>query len=241
MKKLMTLMLMMALAIMATGCVQVHMDTEIEKDGSGTMEMTMSLSKVVSDVLKEEAADDDLAEIGDLMKMEKKEIEEKIKGHDVKIKKFKKSIVNERETLEMAFEFKSLEGLSYALNQTQGEGSEGMAIVDLGDGNYALKSYEYNWPAQAEEEEEEEEEEMNPEDMQKQMELMGKLMGAMGELEFSMKITVPGDIVESNAPVVEGRTSIWNINSSNMMTAGGDMEPNIVFSGKGLKIKDLKK
>ncbi len=62
----------------------------------------------------------------------------------------------------------------------------------------------------------------------------------MGELDISMKMTVPGDIIESNAPTVEGRTSIWNIDSSNMMSGNTDMEPNIVFSGKGLKIKAVK-
>ena len=77
--------------------------------------------------------------------------------------------------------------------------------------------------------------------MQKQMQVMGTLMGAMAELDVSLKITVPGDIIESNAPVQEGRTSIWAINSSNMMTAGQDMEPVITFSGKGLKIKNALK
>ena len=51
--------------------------------------------------------------------------------------------------------------------------------------------------------------EADPEQMQKQMELMGKLMASISELDVSMKITVPGEIVESNAPTVEGNTSIW--------------------------------
>ena len=81
--------------------------------------------------------------------------------------------------------------------------------------------------------------EMDPAQMGKQMELMGKLMGAMSELDVRMSITVPGDIIATNAPAREGRTSVWTINSSNMMTAGMDMEPEITFSGKGLKIKDV--
>jgi len=56
-------------------------------------------------------------------------------------------------------------------------------------------------------------------------------------MDVRLEITVPGDIVSSNAPQTEGRTSIWSINSSNMMTAGQNTEPEIVFSGKGLKIK----
>ncbi len=249
MKNLLKMFLLVAVAALMTGCVQMHMDTEIKKDGSGTMEMTMSLSQVLSEVLAEGGAEDDLEDLGKIMKMSEKEIKEKIKGHDIKLKKFSNKKVDGKETVHMVIEFKDLEGMSYAMSQIQGSGESegGMAIMDIGDGKYALRSYDYNWPVQepAEEEVEEEDpmdamESMDPEKMQKQMELMGKLMGAMGELDFSMKVTVPGDIIESNAPVVEGRTSTWSINASNMMTAGGDMEPDIVFSSKGLKMKALK-
>jgi hypothetical protein len=66
---------------------------------------------------------------------------------------------------------------------------------------------------------------------------MGTLMGAISELDISMKVTVPGDIVSTNAPAQEGRTSIWAVNAGNMMTMDQDMAPEIVFSAKGLKIK----
>ena len=52
-----------------------------------------------------------------------------------------------------------------------------------------------------------------------------------------MKITVPGDVIESNAPQVDGRTSVWKIDPTNMMEQQGELEPVITFSGKGLKIK----
>jgi hypothetical protein len=72
--------------------------------------------------------------------------------------------------------------------------------------------------------------------MQKSMEIMGKLMASASQLDVAMRITVPGEVVSNNAMRQEGNTLIWEINSSNMMTAGGGMEPEIVFSGKGLKI-----
>ena len=59
----------------------------------------------------------------------------------------------------------------------------------------------------------------------------------MSDLDILMKITVPGDVIESNAPQVDGRTSIWKIDSSNMMEQQGELEPVITFSGKGVKIK----
>ena len=83
------------------------------------------------------------------------------------------------------------------------------------------------WYEKEEEEEpedvSEEPAEMDPEMMGKQMELMGKLMSSLSELEVVMQITVPGDIVSSNAPIVEGRTSTWRIDQTNMMTAGTSM------------------
>jgi len=110
-----------------------------------------------------------------------------------------------------------------------------------------LKTHTYDWPDIAEEDTEVEVEmsmdsmaDLDFDKIQNQMELMGKMMGAISELEMKMKITVPGDIVESNAHQVEGRTSIWAIDSSNMTSEDGDMEPHIVFSSKCLKLKPQK-
>jgi hypothetical protein len=125
-----------------------------------------------------------------------------------------------------------------------GEAGDGMGIFDAGDGNYVLRSTSYDFPAEPAEEEEEEIEpdapaEQTPEQMQKQMALMGTLMSSLSELDVELRITVPGDVVSSNAPTVEGRTSIWSIDQSNMMQQDQDMDPEIVFSGKGLKLKPL--
>jgi hypothetical protein len=156
-------------------------------------------------------------------------------------------MVDGRETLNIILAFEDLKGLSFVMGRIMGEGGGGgMGIFDAGDGNLVLRQAEYDFPDESEAEEEEagaptpeDMQNMDPQKMQKQMEIMGKLMGAMAELDVSFKITVPGDIVSSNAPETEGRTSVWAINSSNMMTMDQDMDPEIVFSGKGLKIKPL--
>ena len=66
------------------------------------------------------------------------------------------------------------------------------------------------------------------------------LLKHVGELDVRRTITVPGEVISSNAREVEGRTSIWAINASNMMSQSQDMTPEIVFSGAGLKIKPVK-
>ncbi len=250
MKKLiLTLALSVLTSLLLTGCVQMHLDSEINKDGSGTASINMSLSQVVTESLDEISGMDPSQDmdLGALPDLTREELAKKVKSHGVKVKSFENGIVEGRQVLQVTFEFKDLEGFSYALKEVMGsEGdSAGMGIFKTAEGNFVLKSHDYDWPAKESAAAEASVEttpaapEMNSELMQKQMELAGKLMGAMAEMDISMKITVPGDIIESNAPTVEGRTSIWTIDSSNMMSQDTDMEPNIVFSSKGLKIKPL--
>jgi hypothetical protein len=240
------LFLVAGLVAMMAGCVQMDMNYDIKKDGSGTLVMSMALSDVVYEAIAIQAGDDDLAILGSVMDMDKKAMEKAIKGHGVKVKKLEKKDIDGRETTIIALDFESLEGLSFALNALGMGGGGGTAIVDAGEGNYAYRPYEYAFPEEDDAGEEEDEdlmggmEDMDMETMEKQMEIMGKMRMAMGELDISMEITVPGDIVTSNAPIVEGRTSIWKINATSMMSGETDMEPNIVFSSKGLKLEPMK-
>ena len=246
-------LLVAAAALTLSGCIQMHSATTIEKDGSGTASFQLSFSQGVSEALKEmQTMDMDMGsdmEMPDFSKVDKEELEKAAKEHGVKITRFSRDPVDGRETLAVEMSFEDLKGLSFMMNRVMGEGSDngGFGIFDNGDGNFILMSATYEYPGQEAEAAEETVEtestsEMDPEMMGKQMELMGKLMASMSELSVHMEITVPGDIVKSNAPKVEGRTSIWTVDSTNMMSMQGesDMEPEIVFSAKGLKIKAQK-
>ncbi len=255
MKKLMLLAVTLLAALNLTACVNFQSQTNIKSDGSGVAQMSMSMSPSIQEALAEmkeldssQSEDMDFPLMDDL---QKDEIEKAAKGHGVKVKKFEKAMVDGRETLEIVMEFDDLKGLTYVMNRVMGEGGsgDGMGIFDAGDGNFVLRQTHYDFPDEPAAEEEVEEEpadatddmqNMDPAQMQKQMEIMGKLMGAMAELDVSFKITVPGEIVSTNAPLTEGKTSVWSINSGNMMTMDQDMEPEIVFSGKGLKLKPIK-
>ena len=269
MKKSFLLAACLAAALGLTGCVQLKSDTVIENDGSGTASVSFSLSPSMIGVLEEmQALDMDQNQDMDLPSFEdinREDLEKAAQGHGVEITKFEKTMTNEREQLDIVLAFKDLEGLSYVMGDLMGgETGNGMGIYETADGNLVLKKTQYDFPAEADDEdieddmdemaqlEEEDEyaaeeegagdeEAMTPEKAQKQMELMGKLMGSLSELDVKFTITVPGAIIESNAPTVEGNTSIWSMNSSNMMSMQGQtMDPVIKFSGKGLKIKALK-
>lgn len=250
-RRLMTLALAVLAVALFSGCVQLHSDTVIDKNGGGTATMTMSISEQTMDTLKqmqELDPDGDTSDMPDFDEMDEKEIKERLKGFDVKLTKFEKKTVDGRLTVTMEYKFDNMKGLSVAMGSFMGDSDgddNGLGIFDAGDGNLVLRPATYDLPSWDDEEEDAEVEEemsmneMDPEVMQKQMALGMQLMASAAELDVSMKITVPGDVVSTNAPEQDGRTSIWSINSSNMMTAGGDMAPEIVFSGKGLKIKPM--
>ena len=269
MKKLAMLATIVQIALITlvlTGCVQLHSETVIAKDGSGTANLTLSLSPAMQDVLKDmkdlDMGKDQNMDIPMFDDINKDDLAKAAEGRGVTIKKFEKIVVDGREQLDIVMDFEDLEGLSYVMGNIMGdEPGDGMGIFETADGNFVLKDAHYDFPAvsaapgtpaePAEGAEPEVEGKgegsaesstmTDEEKAQKQMEVMGKMMGAMAELDVKFAITVPGEVIESNAPTVEGNTSIWTINSGNMMSQQGqDMDPVITFSSKGLKIKPLK-
>lgn len=240
MKKMLILLALLGLS--ATGCVQMHMDTTITKDGSGTVSMSYGMSPTVAEALKEmaELPGNEASEAPTLDDFDQSAIEAACRKHDCKLKKFEMNADKTQASFEI--EFSSLENLSKAMTDGDVGNGGGFALYKTADGNYTIDSYEYE-SAEAVAEEEAEEaadlSEMDPEAMQKGMAIMGKMMAAINELDVQMKITVPGEILDNNAHRIEGNTLIWEVNAENMMQVGGDMEPHVVFSGKGLDLPAL--
>lgn len=246
MKTRLPALLMLAGLLVLPGCMKVKMDTAIDKDGSGTMSMSFAMSESVAEAMKE------LEELGPMPGMdqegpklsdfEKDKMEKACKKHGVTLKKFDKSTENGAEKIEMELAFKNLDDLAKVMDEEESGGGGAMVIYKNADGNYVLKSApptddsEEEVAEESEASEETPAEEFDPTKAAKAMEIMGKMMGAMSELDIVMRITVPGDIVSTTAPKQEGRTAIWEINGENMMSASMD-NPEVVFSGKGLSIK----
>ena len=258
--KLSVLALMAMAAFGMTGCIHMNSETVIENDGSGTASLTLSMSPTAGELIQDmqelgmtEGQDMDMPDFDDI---DKDDFAKAAKGHGVKIKKFEKSQIDGRDQLDIVVDFEDLEGLSYTMGKLMGDQpGDGMGIYETADGNYVLKQAHYDFPPEPAEESEditfapegegegqaETSTMTDDEKAQKQMEIYGKLMGAMAELDVKFSITVPGEVIESNAPVVEGNTSIWAVNASNMMAMQSQAsEPVITFSSKGLKIKPIK-
>ena len=231
-----TLACLAAFALLAiSGCVQFRSDVTIDGKGGGTATVNLS---VAADVLKARA---EMMGMGGSMGMDLPDydtvtrayLEKRAAGHGVTIDSFDKGEAAGRRTLACTLSFADLKGISWVLNDVSGAlGGAGLGLAKTPDGNFVLRTKQYNFPAPPQKTPPPA---PTPEQMKRQSELAATLMGAINELDIVVKLTVPGDVVRSNAPKVEGRTSIWTINASNMM-AQQEVSPEVVFSGKGLAI-----
>ncbi|MBC8425420.1 hypothetical protein H8E07_14975 [bacterium] len=248
--RMLIISLLLAVTLAATGCMQMEMATEIAKDGSGIFHYVMSIPTDVEEALAELSAmeggmGDEMDEMPDFKNFDKKEFEKKLSKYDVKLKSFSNEVADAKRTVVLDLAFGNFEGLQAAMALLMGGSEDAIGIERMDDGNYLLSSTESTIDFGDEEAEEPQEQAKEPsmEDMQaamanagKSMELMGKLMAHSSELAMTMKITLPGDVIEHNAPKLEGRTCVWEINSENMMQMES-MDPRIIFDGKGVNIK----
>lgn len=238
----------LVLAAALTGCMQLEMDTVLNDHGGGTYTFSLSMSQDVESALTELSEldgggmGDEMDDMPDFANFDRSAFEQKLKGFDVKLKSFTNEVKDDRRMVKMVLDFGNFEGMQAAMASVMG-GDDSVIITKLDDGNYRLEPGDSGISFDEEEDDGAEEAEPNMEDMEKamanagkSMEIMGRLMAHSSELSMIMRITLPSDVIEHNAPEIEGRTCTWEVNSENMMAAQG-MEPRITFSGKGVDIK----
>lgn len=232
----MLLALALPVLTLAAGCIQLRTDLELDAKGGGTARVVLTADPQVLaaraelDKLGGEALGPALPEYATITRPY---LEKRGAGHGVVITAFSKGAAGGRQTLDCTLKFADLKGVSWMLNDVAAAlGGAGLGYARGEGGNLVLKSRQYGFPAPA-----------RPaapaptgESARRQAELATTLIGAIGELDVALNVTVPGDIVRSNAPQVSGRTSTWAINAGNLMNQQ-DVNPEIVFSGAGLAIK----
>lgn len=236
-------------ALALTGCIQIETDAVIDENGAGTIAMTYTVSLEVEAAMKELAGldtgmDEDMGEPPIFAEdFDIDELKSELKEYDVRVKDYSNTTDAGARTIHIALAFDGPDGLQAALEITLGEeGAMGLRRMD--DGNYYIGTVESTIAAFEEDEEEDysDMEDMGMEDMgaamenaARSMELMGVLMSHSGDMKVTTRITVPGDVVRHNASAIDGRTMVWSIDASNMMSGATD-SPEIVFSGKGLSL-----
>ncbi len=257
---------LLALAVLAmtlgTGCMQIHIDTDIGPDGSGTATISYQVSREVADALAklEEAGGaggmtGDIGETPALDDLDRERVDAAASDSGVEVEEFTRTDDASGQSLRIVVAFDHLDELSAFLNSTTasdaGEDTrDELRIARTDDGNFLLHTVSVPVP---ESERTDAAADTGPEgdagdapggvdemaQMQDSMQYVGVLMGAMDQLDVRMTFTVPGEVLSSNAMEVDGRTSIWAINAANMMQAqqGMEMEPEIVFSSEGLSLE----
>ncbi|MBK8167153.1 MAG: hypothetical protein IPK64_14530 [bacterium] len=231
------LALLLLIALLgSTGCVQLRLDLDLDAKGGGTARIVMAADP---QVLSARAELDRLGgqALGPALPafdvITRPYLQKRGAGHGVALVTFNKGSADGRSTLDCTLRFTDLKGVSWMLNDVAAAlGGAGLGYA-RGEGDHlVLRSKQYGFPAAA----------APPappatgESARRQAELATTLIGAIGELDVSLNVTVPGDVVRSNAPQVAGRTSTWIINAGNLMSQQ-DVNPEIVFSGAGLAIK----
>ncbi|MBK7769569.1 MAG: hypothetical protein IPI48_03270 [bacterium] len=235
----MTMFALVAVLVMLAGCVKLRSTIVIDADGSGTCTLNYGMSKDVADAIAVMGeSDEDGEKAPTLDDFDRARMEKLAKANGVTIKSYERTNVDGRDDLAIVMKFKDVTGLSRVMQSGE---NQVMAIRRTEDGNYMLTMITDPNPPAPEPVEAVEADEDAPaaagEDPAKAMEAMGKLMASISELDVRMEITVPGNVLSSNAPAVEGRTSIWTINAANMMESqGGDMSPMIAFDKGGVAI-----
>jgi hypothetical protein len=243
MRKILLAILAVAVFLLG-GCIKMHMETDIAADGSGTCTISYGMPRDVADAVQKLSTMDNSGmgneDMPALEDMQREEVEKACKEAGVEL--IKHEFVDDETGvhLTMTLGFESVGQFSEVLESVVGgSSSERLGIFRNAEGQYVLKSVAV--PGDEEEDEEVEETEVTESqdmaEMQEAMQVMGVLMQHMAELDIRMAITVPGDVISSNAMEVEGRTSIWALNAANMMQAEEtDMDPVIVFASDGVKI-----
>lgn len=233
-RPLLVLPLLLAL-LGSAGCLQLRTDLELDAKGGGTARIVLSADPQVLaaraelDRLGGEALGPPLPAFDDITRPY---LQKRAAGRGVAVVTFTKGTADGRSTLDCLLRFTDLKGVSWMLNDLAAAlDGAGLGYAREPGGNLVLKSKQYGFPAA--------ERKPTPaptgETARRQAELATTLIGAIGELDVALNVTVPGDIVRSNAPLVAGRTSTWTINAGNLMSQQ-DVNPQIVFSGAGLAI-----
>ena len=243
----MRLLLLPALALLAwttSGCVHMHMETVIDPDGGGACTVSYAIGREVADAvaaLNALGAGPATERLPSLDGLGRDEVARICAAHGVTLVDHRYTGAAAGQRLDLALAFDDVGALSAVLAGL-GDGGGGVMRIDANDdGTYTLRTApaapeaDGEPPAPADRRPPASADEMGR--MQRSMPHLGVLMAHLDELDVLMTITVPGDVIHSNAMEVEGRTSIWSVNAANVGHAtGGGMDPVIRFAGDGVTI-----
>jgi hypothetical protein len=241
-RKSLLILTLLSLTLLFAGCIEIQMETELKKDGSGTGEMKLTISPKVTEIMARYEGISDMPEtdITHMANLDEDELKAVASKAHVKIKNFKSEVRDGRKTVSFKMEFKTLEDYSWVLGYVMDDTGGGFGVFAGEEGQLIFKEAMYDFSA-LEADQPVEEELTNPseETMEKYLEMMDVIKGDMAELKFVQVVKVPGKVLETDATETKGRTCTWTLDFATMLSDKDSMLPRIVFSSKGVKIKPM--
>ena len=240
--KTLPLLTLFLLLLLTTGCIEIHLDTDLEKDGSGTGKLEMAISPKVTRVLAEVQDIDDMPEthISNLAGTDEDELKRIAAKANVEIDHFESEVRDGRRTVSFEMKFDSLKDYSWVLGNVLDEVGDGFGVFAGEDGQLIFREARYDYSALlADEPEPAEPTDPSEETIDKYLEMMDVINGDRAAAKVLNVIKVPGDIIDSDATATDGRTCTWTLDFAAIVADKDNLKPRIVFSDKGLKIKPL--
>jgi len=237
---------LVVLVVLGAGCMKIHIDTVVEADGGGTATIELAMSREVADAVTrigeleegQRGGGRNPAAVGDLGR---DRLAAACRDAGVQLLRHELRDDASGVRLTVTLGFSEVSDLSHALGALGSDAvarqGEELRITRTEEGHYLLA----NTPrpgaladsAAASEPSVSASEPPDGEALQP----FSVLLEHVGELDIRRTITVPGEVISSNAREVEGRTSIWEINAANMLEEQDTgLDPRIVFRGDELTI-----
>lgn len=248
-RSLLLIIALTAALIAAPGCMKIHIDTVITADGSGTAAIELAMNREVADAVArlgeldshgDRAGGQDLPAIGELGG-ERLAAACRAAGVTLASHDFADDEAGVR--LDVTLAFLRISDLSHALSALGSDavarGGEELRIIRTEGGDYLLANMAtagadagspQSDPASAAD--------LNRPADPEFLVNFKVLLDHVDELDIRRTITVPGEVISSNAREVEGRTSIWVVNAANMLEEQDTgLDPRITFASEGLSIE----
>ena len=226
------------LGLAAAGCMQVEQETTINPDNSADLKIHYAMSEgavAQIEAMKQMAAKDPnfkMQASGPSLAFDEASIRaglEKDKKDGVEVKSVK---TETRDGWKHVYLEVHCADLATATKTGQASSGSGFSLTKNADGNYLLELVSKDRPGGQDDKVPSAEEQQ-----------MAKAM--MAGLKVSIKVRVPGDIIETTAPVKDARTAAWTLDISDekffeKSAEFGKKGMKVVFKGEGLNLKEFK-
>ena len=235
----------LALTVLGSGCVQVRMDTEITRDGSGSTTISYRMNRPVADAISRLASyqaggPEAIQDYPAAMDLRRERIDTVCRATGAELVDHTFADDAEGRRLSMTLAFPRIEVLSQVfaeLDDAPGGERRELRLVRTPQDDYHLTSVAASPAEAAADTALPPAGQWAPEDTHAAMRDMFVLLDHREELDVRITVTVPGEVINSNAMEVSDRTSIWVLNAATTgQPESPDFTPDILFSGEDLEL-----